>query len=76
MRHQPSLQGLSPWVAAFGVTPDTQISTPWGARAARDLAVGDVINTRDGGALPITDIREAFAVPRGFVFGSATPRFV
>lgn len=63
MRFQPDLKALSPWVAAFGVTPDTRISTPLGERAACDLAVGDLVNTRDDGVQSITDLREAFAAP-------------
>lgn len=41
MRYQPELLALAPWVAAFGITPDT----------------------RDDGAQPITNIREAFGAP-------------
>ncbi|MCF2869654.1 Hint domain-containing protein [Octadecabacter sp. G9-8] len=63
MRHQPELQALAPWVAAFGITPDTRISTPLGERPADDLAIGDLVNTRDDGPQPITNIREAFAAP-------------
>ena len=63
MRFQPHLQALSPWVAAFGVTPQTRLGTPSGERAACDLAVGDLLQTRDDGPQPITDIREAFAAP-------------
>jgi len=63
MRYQPELQALSPWVAAFGVTPDTRISTPLGERCAQDLEIGDLVNTRDHGAQAITNIREAFAAP-------------
>ncbi|MCF2906538.1 Hint domain-containing protein [Octadecabacter sp. CECT 8868] len=63
MRYQPELQALSPWVSAFGVTPDTRIATPEGERLAADLAVGDLINTRDYGPQPITGLREALAAP-------------
>lgn len=63
MRFQPELQALAPWVAAFGITPQTRISTPSGEREARDLQIGDLVNTRDNGAQPITNIREAFAAP-------------
>ncbi|MBU2991844.1 Hint domain-containing protein [Octadecabacter sp. 1_MG-2023] len=63
MRYQPELQALSPWVSAFGVTPETRISTPLGERAAADLAVGDLVTTRDYGPQPITDLREALAAP-------------
>lgn len=63
MRHQPELQALVPWVAAFGITPHTRMFTPRGDRAACDLAIGDLINTRDDGPQPITNIREAFAAP-------------
>lgn len=63
MRHQPELQALSPWVAAFGITPQTRISTPLGEREAQDLAIGDLVNTRDDGPQPISNIREAFAAP-------------
>lgn len=63
MRFQPELQALSPWVAAFGVTPDTRLSTPTGAVAAKDLAIGDLVDTRDAGPQPISNIREAFAAP-------------
>jgi hypothetical protein len=63
MRHQPELQALAPWIAAFGVTPDTRILTPLGERAACELAIGDLVNTRDDGPQPITTLREAFAAP-------------
>ncbi len=63
MRFQPELKALAPWVAAFGVTPDTRISTPLGERPASDLVIGDLINTRDDGLQPITNLREAFAAP-------------
>lgn len=63
MRHQPELQALAPWVAAFGITPQTRISTPLGEREAADLAIGDLVHTRDHGTQPITNIREAFAAP-------------
>jgi len=63
MKFQPSLQALSPWVAAFGVTPEVRISTPSGDRPASDLILGDLVNTRDDGPQPITDLREAFAAP-------------
>ncbi len=63
MRYQPELQALAPWVAAFGITPDTRLSTPLGERAASDLKIGDLIHTRDDGAQPIMNIREAFAAP-------------
>ena len=63
MRHQPELQALAPWVAAFGITPDTRIATPLGERPARDLQIGDLIHTRDHGTQPVTNIREAFAAP-------------
>ena len=63
MRFQPELQALAPWVAAFGITPQTRISTPSGHREARDLRIGDMVNTRDNGAQPITNVREAFAAP-------------
>ena len=63
MKHQPELQALSPWVAAFGITPQTRMLTPQGPRAASQLAIGDLINTRDDGPRPITNIREAFAAP-------------
>jgi len=63
MRYQPELQALAPWVAAFGITPDTRLSTPLGERAACDLRIGDLIHTRDHGTQPITNSREAFAAP-------------
>lgn len=63
MKHQPNLVPISPWVAAFGMTPDTKVSTPLGERAADTLAVGDLVNTRDHGPQPITAIREAIAAP-------------
>ncbi|SLN51740.1 Hint domain-containing protein [Pseudooctadecabacter jejudonensis] len=63
MKFQPSLQALSPWVAAFGITPDARIETPTGLRRASDLAVGDLVTTRDDGPQPVTDLREAFAAP-------------
>ena len=63
MRFQPELQALAPWIAAFGITPQTRISTPTGAREARDLRIGDMVETRDSGAQPITNIRETFAAP-------------
>lgn len=63
MKHHIDLQPLSTWVAAFGVTPETRISTPLGERPAHDLKVGDLVNTRDGQAQPIKGIREAFAAP-------------
>lgn len=63
MRYQPELQALAPWVAAFGITPDTRMSTPSGDRAASDLQTGDLIDTRDDGPQPITNIREAFGAP-------------
>jgi hypothetical protein len=63
MKHQPELHALAPWVAAFGVTPDTRISTPFGDRPAQDLVVGDLVNTRDDGAQPITDVRQTVAAP-------------
>ncbi len=63
MRYQPELQALAPWVAAFGVTPDTRIATPLGERAASTLRVGDLVNTRDCGAQPLTLVRETFAAP-------------
>jgi len=63
MRFQPELKALAPWVAAFGITPDTRVSTPQGERAASDLAIGDLVNTRDDGVQPISNIREAFAAP-------------
>ena len=63
MRFQPELQALAPWVAAFGITPQTRVSTPSGHREARDLRIGDMVNTRDKGAQPITNVREAFAAP-------------
>ena len=63
MRFQPELQALAPWVAAFGITPQARISTPLGQREARDLRIGDMVETRDDGAQPITNIREAFAAP-------------
>ena len=63
MRYQPDLQALAPWVAAFGITPDARISTPLGSVAASDLKVGDLVNTRDGGPRPITNIREAISAP-------------
>ncbi|WP_375280088.1 Hint domain-containing protein [Pseudooctadecabacter sp.] len=63
MKFQPTLQALSPWVAAFGVTPDARIATPDGPRLASDLALGDLVDTRDDGPQPITQLREAFAAP-------------
>jgi hypothetical protein len=63
MRYQPELQALAPWVAAFGITPNAQMSTPFGGRAASDLKIGDLIHTRDDGAQLITNIREAFGAP-------------
>jgi len=51
MRYQPDLQALAPWVAAFGITPQTRIETPLGSRAASDLSVGDFVTTRDDGPL-------------------------
>ena len=63
MRFQPELQALASWVAAFGITPLTRISTPLGDREAGDLQIGDLVKTRDNGAQPITNIREAFAAP-------------
>ena len=63
MRYQPELQALAPWVAAFGMTPDTRIATPMGSRAAADLSVGDFVTTRDDGPQPITNIREAISAP-------------
>ncbi len=63
MRHQPELQALAPWVAAFGITPDKRISTPLGDRPAPDLVIGDLVNTRDDGPQKISNIREAFAAP-------------
>lgn len=63
MRFQPDLTALAPWVGAFGITPDTRIATPLGARSARDLRVGDLVTTRDAGAQPLIDVREAIAAP-------------
>lgn len=63
MRHQPELQALAPWVAAFGITPDKRISTPLGDRPAHDLVIGDLVNKRDDGPQKISNIREAFAAP-------------
>ena len=63
MRHHPELQALAPWVAAFGVAPHTQIATPNGLRSAQDLRVCDLVTTRDDGAMPISDVREAVAAP-------------
>lgn len=63
MKFQLDLQALAPWVAAFGIAPDTAISTPTGDVLASDLAIGDLVNTRDHGPQPITNIREAFAAP-------------
>ncbi|SMX39043.1 Hint domain-containing protein [Octadecabacter ascidiaceicola] len=63
MRFQPELQALAPWIAAFGITPQTRILTPTGQRAARDLQIGDMVETRDHGPQPIANIREAFAAP-------------
>ena len=63
MRYQPDLQALAPWVAAFGITPQTRIETPLGSRAASDLSVGDFVTTRDDGPQPITNIREAISAP-------------
>lgn len=63
MRHQLELQALAPWVGAFGITPETRISTPLGERLASDLVIGDLLHTRDDGTQPITNIREAFAAP-------------
>lgn len=58
MRHQPNLQALSPWVAAFGVAPATRIATPDGPRPASALRVGDLVETLADGAQPLTDVRE------------------
>lgn len=63
MRHHPELQALAPWVAAFGFAPHTQIATPNGLRDAQDLRVCDLVTTRDDGAMPISDVREAVAAP-------------
>jgi len=63
MRFQPELQALAPWVAAFGITPETRLETPTGPCRASDLAIGDLIETRDFGPQPVTNIREAFAAP-------------
>lgn len=63
MKFQPTLQALSPWVAAFGITPDARISTPNGPRMAGDLALGDLVDTRDDGPQPVAELREAFAAP-------------
>lgn len=63
MRFQPELRALSPWIAAFGITGDTRIATPLGERAASTLAVGDLVNTRDMGPQPITDLCEVVAAP-------------
>ncbi|MDG1406235.1 MAG: Hint domain-containing protein [Octadecabacter sp.] len=63
MRHQPELQALARWVAAFGITPDTRISTPLEGRPAHDLVIGDLVNTRDDGPQKISNIRKAFAAP-------------
>ena len=63
MRYQPDLQALAPWVAAFGITPDTRIATPTGNRPACELMVGDLVITRDDGPQPITNIREAISAP-------------
>jgi len=63
MRYQPQLRALPSWVGAFGITPDTRISTPLGERPAHDLTVGDLVYTRDAGIHPISEIREAVAAP-------------
>lgn len=63
MRFQPDLKALSPWVAAFGVTEETQIMTPNGERAANTLAVGDLVSTRDHGPQPIAKLCEVVAAP-------------
>lgn len=63
MKTQLDLEALSPWVAAFGVTPETRLATPKGEVAAADLVVGDVLQTRDHGPRAITNIRQAFAAP-------------
>lgn len=63
MRFQPELQALSPWVAAFGLSPDARIATPMGDVPASSLVVGDLVTTRDDGAQPISDIRQVFAAP-------------
>lgn len=63
MRIERNLRALAPWVAAFGVTPQTGISTPEGVRPAIDLSIGDLVLTRDDGPQPITALRETFAVP-------------
>ena len=63
MRFQPELHALAPWVAAFGITPDTRLATPTGQKRAADLAIGYLVETRDDGLQPITNIREAFAAP-------------
>lgn len=63
MKYKPQLQAMSPWVAARGVTPQTHLSTPQGERLASDLAVGDLLMTRDDGPQPITEIRLSLAAP-------------
>ncbi len=63
MRIDPDLKALAPWVAAFGVTPDARISTPSGDLRADALKPGDLVNTRDDGPQPLTEVREALAAP-------------
>lgn len=63
MKFQADLQPLSPWVAAFGVAPETQIATPLGPRMASSLMIGDVVSTRDDGPQEITDLRQVIAAP-------------
>jgi len=63
MKFEPDLQALAPWVSAFGVTQQTRIATPSGSREAGDLAVGDLVNTRDDGPQPLSDVRQAIAAP-------------
>lgn len=63
MMHMPDLKALSPWVAAFGVTPQARIATATGQRPAGELAVGDLVKTQSAGLQPLTDVRRTIGAP-------------
>ncbi|WP_144055657.1 hypothetical protein [Octadecabacter antarcticus] len=56
MRDQPDLQSLASWVAAFGITPDTRMSMPFGAPSERKHYTVFIAQGALGFGLPYADL--------------------
>lgn len=63
MMHMPQLKALSPWIGAFGLSPDARVETEDGMRPAGELQPGDRVWTRDGALEPLTDVRRTVGAP-------------